>query len=828
MFPETDQAQLNATNGAVASPRAGGTAGYLQSLDPLLMQPQYPVAARGLRIGRDAVQCEVILSRDFVSRLHCSVAPGPGGVVIRDANSKNGVYVGGERINERLLGEGDVIALGDARARHFGFSRTSRPNRRASLLPVKPLYTIGRTLDNDLPFPADPTVSSRHARVRPDFGGQVLLEDLGSSNGTYVNGLPVKRAAIGPDDIVRIGSMELRICFTDGGLKVSTQDRKNHLSLQAVGLSRIHRGHAILRDVHLVVEPGEFVGVLGPSGAGKSTLLNALCGFQPANRGDVLLNGQSLYAAYDMFRNSIGYVPQDDIIHTDLSVERSLAYTAQLRLPGDTTATQIGQQVTGVIETLGLSHVRANPVARLSGGQRKRVSIGCELLTRPSLLFLDEPTSGLDPSTEEKLMKHFGQMAGQGQTVILTTHILYSLDLVHLVVILARGRLVYFGPVSEVCAFFRSPDRPVTRPLEIFEVLEPESDGGSDERERRAEELESKYWASALFKHFVVDRAPAPIRRDPALELPASRAPAPATDGTVLGGAEPVIQDAPKLRRRFRGYLRETFDLRQLGILVRRTFDRKLSFAGRMAVPLLAPIVLALFTATIKVRDQGPAVLSPNDFGVPLSLPLMMVMTGVFLGTLSACLEISGERSIYLRERAVNLKIPIYIGSKLPYLFTLALVQCFVYVVLTAALKGLDADLILNLALITTAVACASCAVGLAISSLDPTAGQNSVILAVVAVLPQMLLSGAMFPSFYGGMSGPAKIIAAVLPARRGFEMMLTTFYGDLRGAEQVIHGIMGFRYGSLCYATNAAALAAIALGFLAITSVSLRRYDRL
>ena len=825
--------------------------GYLESADPLLLQPSYPVFEEGTQLGRDSERCAIILSREFVSRQHCALVPENDGVVIVDLGATNGTFVNGARIQRQRLNEGDRIGLGKPEPHHFTFTASQPASTRKYLLPSQNVYRIGRTMDSDLPLMQDPTVSERHARIRVQ-NGKLTLEDLGSGSGTFVQGEPISITALEPSDVVRIGTTEFIFQLTPQGLRVQAQERRNQVRLEARNLVRTHKTQQLLRNINLVILPGEYVGVLGPSGAGKSTLLNALSGFQPATGGQVLLNGTSLYDAYDMYRNAIGYVPQDDIIHRELTVERSLAYTAQLRLPPDTSPAQIEQQVTSVIETLGLSHVRKSPVLNLSGGQRKRVSIGCELLTKPSLIFLDEPTSGLDPSTEEKLMRYFRRMAEQGQSVVLTTHILYNLDLLDMVVLLARGRLVYFGPTATVCKYFSTPEQPITRPIEIFDLLEPDSTD-PNLREQRAEFYEHKYLGSPEYKEYVAQRAARPSlfereKSTGAATVPSM--PAPARSG----------------RKRMRGLFSGAFSLRQLLVLTRRNLDQKISIPARLAVPLLTPIILALLTATMSIGDQAeknqarldfeqanPSFLAMLDqpgmpmnreqfiemrfegFGglaIPLNLPLTMIMTVVFLGTLSACLEISGERPIYLRERAVKLGIPAYVASKLPALFVLSAVQAFLYVAVTMVLlRPPDVD-IFSLALVCISVAWVSCVIGLFISSLDPTPGQNSVILAVIAMLPQMIFSGAMAPAFYDGMSSFAQGVAAILPARWGFELLLTTMYQEPEWARSVITGEspagMGFGFGQEVYAANAMALGAMAFVYFVATCVNLRRYDKL
>ena len=238
------------------------------------------------------------------------------------------------------------------------------------------------------------------------------------------------------------------------------------LKLDGLRLTVRADGKEILHDVSLSVLPGEFVAVMGPSGCGKSTLLHALNGYRRASSGNVHLNGTDLHKSYDQFRSHIGYVPQDDIIHDCLTVQQVLNYSALLRLPQETEQSKIDAIIASVVDQLGLSHRRKVRVRRLSGGQRKRGTIGVELLTCPPLLFLDEPTSGLDPGLEEDMMILFRKLADEGRTVLVTTHITESLEFPDLVALILDGRLVYYGPPAEALGYFRAKDY-----VEIFKRL---------------------------------------------------------------------------------------------------------------------------------------------------------------------------------------------------------------------------------------------------------------------------------------------------------------------------------------------------------------------
>lgn len=229
------------------------------------------------------------------------------------------------------------------------------------------------------------------------------------------------------------------------------------MKLKAVGLGVEYGGTPILRSVSLEATGGELIGILGPSGSGKTTLLLALCGFRPAHTGKVILDGRDLYEDFEELKAQIGYVPQDDIVPTALRVERVLQYAAELRLPEASTEAKQAR-VEQALRKLGLSERRNLRVSKLSGGQRKRVNVGVEILSRPPLLFADEPTSGLDPALERSLTETFRAMADDGAIVVVTTHIMTSLDLYDRLAVVDAGRLAYYGPPEKMKEHFGVDD----------------------------------------------------------------------------------------------------------------------------------------------------------------------------------------------------------------------------------------------------------------------------------------------------------------------------------------------------------------------------------
>lgn len=224
-------------------------------------------------------------------------------------------------------------------------------------------------------------------------------------------------------------------------------------------------GKTILSGVDFQASDGEMIGILGPSGSGKSTLLMALNGFRPATAGRVTLDGKDFYENFETFKSDIGFVPQDDIVPAALRVERTLGYAAELRLPDLEPEARIAR-VNMVMRILGLTESKDTRVSSLSGGQRKRVSVGVELLSKPRMLFADEPTSGLDPALERSLTENFRKLADDGHMVIVTTHIMSSLSLYDKLCVVNKGKLAFFGPPDQIKTHFKVDDF-----IEIYNVL---------------------------------------------------------------------------------------------------------------------------------------------------------------------------------------------------------------------------------------------------------------------------------------------------------------------------------------------------------------------
>src|SRR3954471_10543039 len=241
------------------------------------------------------------------------------------------------------------------------------------------------------------------------------------------------------------------------------------------GLTRTTpRGTRVLQDVSFSVLPGELVAIVGASGAGKTTLLEALAGVHPADAGCVRFDGVDVAEHLDLFRSVLGYVPQDDIVHTELTLARTLRYAASLRLPVGTTSAQMDAAVARVLEALELTKRADVRVSALSGGQRKRASIAVELLTEPHVFFLDEPTSGLDPLSGNDLLRVLRGLSDGGATVVFTTHAVQDLAACDRIVVLAPGGYLAFqGSLPDALTFFA-----VDSVADIYRQLAAESAPG--------------------------------------------------------------------------------------------------------------------------------------------------------------------------------------------------------------------------------------------------------------------------------------------------------------------------------------------------------------
>ncbi|MDQ3823561.1 MAG: ATP-binding cassette domain-containing protein, partial [Actinomycetota bacterium] len=438
--------------------RGGGSVGaaaepdvVLRSAALMLGQERIPIPRGGLTIGTAPDAGVTVEARG--AAVDAALEAVGGGHVVVDRGSEGGIFVNGERLaprEPRRLEPGDSILLG-GRLLHYVPAGGGRPL--APITPVdagrlratKTVLTIGRSAECDLVLD-HPTVSRVHALVRMTRG-RAFLEDHDSATGVRVNGLQIRRRPLDPGDQIAIGPF--RVVFD--GDELIERAAPRGLPVSALDVAVAVDGTTILQPTSLHLRPGELVAIIGESGAGKTTLLKTLAGVTAPTHGRVVVGGENVAARL----TEIGYVPQFDVVHGALTVREALEYAARIRLPPDTRRDERAALVEDVLARLGLTDRADVRIDRLSGGQRKRASVGTELLHNPGALFLDEPTTGLDPALERRLMDVFKGLAATGQTVALVTHATGSIGACDRVVVMARGGVLCFDgtPASLLTTF---------------------------------------------------------------------------------------------------------------------------------------------------------------------------------------------------------------------------------------------------------------------------------------------------------------------------------------------------------------------------------------
>jgi ABC-type multidrug transport system ATPase subunit/pSer/pThr/pTyr-binding forkhead associated (FHA) protein len=655
---------------------------------------------KGLIVGRDPGRCAMVFDHASVSSVHAEFAVKNGGVELTDS-SANGTFVNGIRVKTAQLHDGDYITFGRYAGRSLIFRSGLEHQLKMENIDLnKDHIVIGRDPSCDVCI-SHPVVSKKHAEIVKQ-NGKTLLVDLGSVNGTYVNGIRVKRHELQDLDRVVIGPSELHF---QGGNLVHVPDGRVvrldsiHLNFQVTD-QNTGKPKLLLDDLCLVVKPKELIGLLGPSGAGKTTLMNALNGFVKPTTGKVLYNGVDLYQNLDAMKSTIGFVPQEDIMHRQLTVRQCLYYAAKLRLPDDITNDEINHRVEEMLDTLKLDPQRwDNPVATLSGGQRKRVSLGIELLPKPGVLFLDEPTAGLDPRTETLMMMLFRQLANQGSTIVITTHLLGSFGVLDKVVVLVQGRLAYYGPGTKFLEYFKAESPP-----DVYDDLT------DNNTVPYALELKQRFHTSPLYQTLVVE---------PQQQIPSEAA---------ARGAKVAVQ-APRKNSSFR----------QFNTLLQRTWQLKFSDRAQTILLFAQAPIIALLVALMADKNSHNQV----------QTIFMAMFAALWFGCSNAVREIVDEQNIYKRERQTGLKIIPYIMSKLSVLSMVALAQCFSVVAILGLVRG-ALDLTLPEAgaaiLIMFLVAVNGSLIGLLISSLVSTPDKALTLFPLV-LIPELLLCGLFLPS---------------------------------------------------------------------------------
>lgn len=750
-----------------------------------------------LRVGRDPSN-DIVIDAPQVSRFHALLwllPEHPGSFAFEVAKNpqtgelpSNGIGVGAPHphVARGVVGPNDVLYLGSYRIPAFQLARhverylehaapsgpvaqsTSGSATTSLSLPAHGTVILGRDKDVAQLVLDSPKVSRRHAEVEIRSQNDLRIRDLGSANGTFVNGVRISGwTSVGPTDRVSLGQIHLTLV---PGQPVRRTVYHGNIRLEARSVDIVvpdkkAKGgtKTLVNGVSLTIMPSELVGLMGPSGAGKTTFLKALNGYSPPtnNDGVVLVNSDNLYERYAEWQHDIGYLPQDDIVFPQLTVEESLRFTARLRLPPDTSRAEIQSRIDALIQRLDLESTRHVKIGDaidkgISGGQRKRVNLAQELLSDPSILFLDEPTSGLASGDTLQVMKLLRELADDGKTVLLTIHqpALAAYQLMDNVVYLFQGSLIYYGPTHPDSILFLNREAAAQGPTsalcadpgQALAEIELEMRTASEQKQPLAPLVSQRrdaYQRSAYYRDYVQERA----------------------DGR--GGT--VQTRKVQKRRPKRGFFH------QLGVLIHRlvTVQRKDGTNTSILLaqaPIIAAVMVLVFGRHLM---DDPTLFERNDH-TPGAL-FMMVAASIWFGCSNAARAIVGEQAIYLRERMVNLRIDSYVLSKFIVLGALSAVQCFLLLGLTYPALSLQGSF-LHLFAVLWLTAMVGVAMGLTVSA-TVRSGEAAVALVPILLIPQILLGGVLVPA--DSFSKPVRVLASVMASRWAYEAMLNEELGD-------------------------------------------------
>jgi ABC-type multidrug transport system ATPase subunit len=519
------------------------------------------------------------------------------------------------------------------------------------------------------------------------------------------------------------------------------------LSARGLTVTVKHRGvvKTLLDDVSFDVPEQALVAVIGPSGSGKSTLLRALTGSRPADSGGVSYAGHNLCAEYSVLRHRIGLVPQDDVLHAQLTVKAALRYAADLRFPRGTTAEQRERRIDEVLTDLRLTEFEGNKVATLSGGQRKRVSVALELLTKPSVLFLDEPTSGLDPGMDRDVMRMLRCLTDEGRTVLVVTHSVAELQACDLLLVMAPGGgVAYYGPPKEALPFFRCETW-----ADLFYAFSCRRDYDWAEA-YRSSEYHVKYSAESSSATALPSPLPTPRSssedfgpaefRERDVESPALSAAAPAKV------APPSYYSSPRAEQGWGSQLRT---------LIRRYLRVIASDRGHLFLLAALPMIMGVLSLAIPA-SSGLAAASGGDKNSDAPTVLLVLAVGACLtGAANAVRELIKERGIYDRERAAGLSRSAYVMSKAIVLGVITATQTIVLSAICLLPRQLPAHGLLisatavpELMLAAVLLGVTSMLLGLVVSAIVRTTEKTMPLLVLITIV-EVVFCGSLFPLFH-------------------------------------------------------------------------------
>lgn len=723
-------------------------------------------------LGRSVEDSQLHFDFPALSRKHIQLIATKEALFVEDLGSLNGSFINAIPVppKHRLpLKENDLLTLTTSQIVKISQSQEILLNDQEKQLDIKQLLNkknelvIGRSPECDIEL-QDMLVSRKHARIF-NIGHEMWIEDLNSANGIYVNGIRVKdKVQLHDNDKLIIGLYSLSL----DGIMV---DLKTEYAISAENISKVFSdGHTGLQPTTIKFPYKEFIALMGPSGCGKSTLLKSLNGDSPPTKGSVKVFNLDLQIHYDTIKHIIGYVPQENIVHEDLTVYQSLYYAAKLRLPEDSSDEEIELRIKEVLISLKLENnvIRNTKVLNLSGGQKKRVSIAVELLTKPSILFLDEPTSPLDPETIEEFLICLRELCKEGTTVIMVTHKPEDLNYVDRVIFMGvNGHLSYDGPKDGLLKHFGKENL-----IKLYSTL--------SNKENAAE------WYSRWF----------------------TKKESKATD------FKKVALKQNRVNLSFQIYW---LSARYLKIKMGNIKNLLLLFTQPVFIAVL--IILSFPNLIETITEQGYQIDRPN-----MGVIFLLAIAAVWFGVSNSAKEIVGEKDIAKREFRVNILPSSYLISKQLILLLLSSIQTFIFLlILFAYYSELNNFFIVYVGMLIFSL----CAIqfGLLLSSITRTV-EEVMSLLPIALMPQIILSGILQPI----NSGLTMVLSYLTIGRWATELLarLQDFRSDSQLFKQAIESnlypqdIKGFTTNSI--SLNILALMILFLTMLGIVYSNLRK----
>ena len=621
-----------------------------------------------------AEDAHITLNNARISKHHLQIIYNKEGELhVQDLGSTNGTFLNGIKIEKskllkhkdklQLAGLNDVLIVIEKPTSN---AITDTQNAIIDKFKDKNRIVIGRNSDCDVVLNYG-TVSKWHAAITKKSANRYTIEDGGSTNGTFVNGRRIKKLTeIISTDKIFIGRHQLSL---EGKIK----DLNEELAITAVGIEKTYpNGVKALKKMDLSIPSKSLIAIMGPSGCGKSTLLKALNGDTPASKGRIFLFNQELSANWQYLKTQIGYVPQDDIVHKELTVRQCLFFTAKLRLE-NLSNDEIDEKINQVLTDLNMLDKKDNLISSLSGGQRKRVSIAVELMTDPLIIFLDEPTSPLDPQTVDDFLGIMKRLSEKGTTVLMVTHKPEDLEYMDEVIFMAEGgHMVFYGDSKRYKEYFN-----VKTAVSVFSQISGKN---------------AKIWIEKYLN------------------------PRPLSNTSSSSSVRPPSETS--MLKQFLWLTKRYFTI--------KTNDRVNTLLMLAQAPIIAILICLIF------KEISGAVL------------FMISISAIWLGAQNAAREIVSEGAIYKRERMYNLEIFPYILSKITVLSVVSLIQSFVFIIIlfihfNSAIVELNKPHYLFFWMLFLSIA--STFLGLLLSSLVKTSERAMTILPLI-LLPQIMLAG--------------------------------------------------------------------------------------